>query len=191
MMMSVPSIQIRQYPAKLGIDADLGQYSIRQPKAKFEIRTEPPKVEIRQPQGELKIDQSKAWDALGLGGIMEAMNRIASQARNVALQGIARIVENGNKLAQIHLEHVNPIADIAEQLRFEHFEFDYYGPASYDNVDVFYTARKPEFRPIEGKVQIHTHPNKPEIDYMRGKLDIYMIQYPKVEITPPRIDVKL
>ncbi|MEF3305164.1 DUF6470 family protein [Paenibacillus sp. GYB003] len=189
-MSSVSMIQIRQVPAKLSIDADLGKQDIRQPRATFELEADPPKVEIRQHRGELEIDQGKAWDALGMGNILESMRRIASQAHNVALQGIARIVENGNRLAQIHLD-TNPIAENAEQLKFEHFEFDYYGPASYDNVDITYTARKPDILPIEGKVRLNTHPNKPEIDYARGKLDIYMVQYPKVEITPPRIDLKL
>lgn len=187
-MPSIPTVQIRQYPAKLAIDADLGTQSIRQPRATLEIRTDPPKVEMKQPRGELTIDQSKAWDALGVGPVLEAFHRIASQARNVAMQGIARIVENGNRLAQIHLD-TNPIADIAEQLQFERFEFDYYGSASYDNVDISYTAHKPEITPIEGKVNLYTHPNKPEIEYMRGKLDIYLSQYPRVEMTPPRIDL--
>lgn len=189
-MPSIPTIQIRQYPAKLSIDADLGKQNIRQPRATMELQTEQPKVEIRQPRGELKIDQSKAWDALGLGNILESMHRIASEAHRVALQGVARIVDNGNRLAQIHLD-TNPIADNAEQLRFEHFEFDYYGPASYDNVDITYRANKPEIQPVEGKVRLHTQPNKPEIDYIRGKLDIYMVQYPRVEFTPPQIDMKL
>lgn len=189
-MLSIPSIQIRQYPAKLSIDADLGKQDMRQPRATFELQTEAPKVEIRQPRGDMDIDQTRAWDALGLGGVMEAFHRIASQARDVGLQGIARIVENGNRLAEIHLD-TNPIADIAEQLTFERFEFDYFGPAGYDNVDITYTANKPQITPVEGKVHLNTHPNRPEIDYIRGKLDIYMSQYPKVEITPPQIDMRL
>lgn len=189
-MPSIPQIQIRQIPARISIDADLGRQNIRQPRATQEMVTDLPRVEIRQPQGELDIDQSKAWDALGLGNTMESMRRIASQAHNVAMQGIVRIVENGNRLAQIHLD-TNPIAEIAEQLTFDFVEFDYYGPASYDNVDVYYTARKPEIMPIEGKVNVRTHPNRPEIEYHRGKLDIYMSQYPKVEIIPPQIDMKV
>jgi hypothetical protein len=189
-MIIFPQIQIRQTPALLGIDADLGTQDIKQPRATFEVTTERPKQEIRQPRGELQIDQSKAWDALGKGPFLETMNRIYSESRNVALQGIARIVDNGNRLAQIHL-NTNPIADIAEQLSFERFEFDTLGPASFDNVDITYTAKKAEINVTDGLVNLNTHPNRPEYEYQRGKLDIYMRQYNSVEITPPQIDLKL
>ncbi|WP_201305401.1 DUF6470 family protein [Paenibacillus puerhi] len=186
-MVSFPHIQIRQTPALIGIDADLGTQDIRQPRATFEMTTERPQQEIRQPRGELEIDQTKAWDALGRGPVLESFNRIYSQAHQIAMQGIARIVENGNRLAQIHLK-TNAIADNAEQIRYNFSEFDIVGEASYDNVDIFYTARRPEINVIDGKVNLQTHPNRPEYEYYRGKLDIYMQQYPKVEITPPEID---
>ncbi|SDE35286.1 hypothetical protein SAMN02799630_05255 [Paenibacillus sp. UNCCL117] len=188
-MISVPQIQIRQTPGLIGIDADLGRQDIKQPRATFEMSVERPQQEIRQPAGELVIDQSRAWDALGKGPALETFNRIYSQAREVALQGIARIVENGNRMAQIHLK-TNPIADIAEQLTFDFFEFNYVGEAAYDNVDIRYTARKPEIQVTDGRVNLTTHPNAPEYEYIRGKLDIYMQQYPQVEISVPQIDYK-
>lgn len=189
-MLPLPTIQIHQQPALIGIDADLGKQNLRQPRATFEITTTRPQQEIRQPRGELKIDQSKAWDALARTPILETMNRIYSQAKDVALQGIARIVENGDKLAAIHL-NTNPIADIAQQLTFERPEMSFAGPASFDNVDISYTARKAEIQVTDGKVNLNTHPNFPEHNYERGKLDIYMRQFQSVEITPPQIDVKV
>jgi hypothetical protein len=188
--MSIGQIQIRQTPALIGIDADPGTQNIRQPKATFEMETERPKQEIRQPQGDLQIDQTRAWDALGVGPILEAMSRIYSQAKNVALQGVARIVENGNRMGDLRYKG-NPIADMAEQLKFEHFEFDYYGEASYDNVDIHYTMHKPEITVEDGQVHLNTRVNPPEISYNRGKLDIYIRQYPKVEYTPPQIDLHI
>lgn len=189
-MSSISQIQIRQQPALIGIDADLGTQEIRQPQGTYEIQIDRPKLEMHQPQGELLIDQSRAWDALGVGPIFEAMSRVYTQSKDIALQGIARIVENGNRMAAIHMPG-NPIAEIAKQLTFEHPEFDYYGEAAYDNVDITYTARKAEINVIEGKVNVNAQVNPPEISYNRGKLDIYMLQYPKVEFTPPQIDFKI
>ncbi|MCD1260846.1 hypothetical protein B5M42_018755 [Paenibacillus athensensis] len=190
-MPSIPQIQIRQQPALLGIDADLGTQDIKQPRPTYEMENPAARLEIRQPRGDLEIDQSRAWDALGQGPILQAMNRIYSQAHNVAMQGIARIVENGNRLAAINIKGANPIADIAEQLQFEHPEFDYYGEASYDNVDITYTPHKPEIDVTPNKVNVNARVNPPEVNYNRGKLDIYMQQYPKVEISVPQIDLKL
>ncbi|TXK80950.1 DUF6470 family protein [Paenibacillus sp. N3.4] len=188
-MSSIPQIQIRQQPALIGIDADPGTQDIRQPQAAYEMQTERPTLEMHQTQGELQIDQSRAWDALGVGPILESMSRIYSQSKEIALQGIARIVENGNRMAAIHLPG-NPIAEIAKQLTFEHPEFNYYGEAAYDNVDITYTAHRVEINVTDGKVNVNVQVNPPEISYNRGKLDIYVRQYANLEIIPPQIDLK-
>jgi len=175
--------------ARIGIDADAGSFDIQSPKATFEFETELPKVEIRSFQGQLRIDQSKAWDGLGLGGTVETLNRIYSNTKQIFLQGIARRVEQGDHLAAIHL-NTNAIADNAEQITTERPEFNTVGEAAYDNVDVSYTQRKPEITAVEGKVHANIVANSPKMQYIRGKLDIYMLQYPKVEITPPQIDLR-
>lgn len=189
-MPSIPAISIRQYPAKLGIDADLGKQSIEQPRATVEIQTEKPQTEIYSPRGDLEIDQTRAWEALGLGNIMESLQAIYREARNVGMEGIARRVEYGNRLARIQ-DGGNPIADHARELSFEFYEFNYVGEASIDNVDISYTAHKPEINVTEGKVHFNTQYNKPVVSYDRGKLDIYMMDYGRVEITPPQIDLRV
>ncbi|GCL73676.1 hypothetical protein PN4B1_36170 [Paenibacillus naphthalenovorans] len=189
-MVSFPSISIHQQFAQLGIDADHATLEQKQPKATYEMKRVPPKLQIESPRGDLQIDQSKAWDALNRGGHLETMNRIYSEAKNVALQGIARIVEEGNRLGNIAAGG-NPIADNAQQLFFERFEFNFVGPAAYDNVDIHYTAKKPRIEVTDGLVEVNVQVNRPELNVSRGKLDIYMLQYPKVEITPPQIDLKI
>ncbi|MDQ1911279.1 DUF6470 family protein [Paenibacillus sp. GD4] len=186
-MVTFPQIQIRQQYAKLGMDADHAVIEQQQPKATYEMKRIPSQLDMKQPIGELTIDQSKAWDAYGKGGILTTMNRIYSQAESIALQGIARRVEQGNRLADIASKR-NAIAENAKDLFFTFPEFDYAGPASYDNVDITYQARKPEIQVTDGRIDVNTHPNKPELSFQRGKLDMYMLQYASVEITPPAID---
>jgi hypothetical protein len=190
MTLPIPQLQIRQQYAKLGIDYDIGRQEIRQPRAAFELTTERPKLDIHAETGVLYIDSSKAWDALGHGPFLETMNRIYARAREVALQGIAKIVEDGNRLAAIH-EGGNAIAEIAREKGAEFFEFEFMGDASFDNVDLHYEPGKLDIQVEDGKVNLYTHPNPPEHNYTRGKLDIYMMQYPKVEIIPPQIDIKV
>lgn len=190
MTLPIPQIQIRQQYAQLGINADIGIQDIKQPRATFELTTERPKLNIHSENGVLYVDSSKAWDALGHGPSLETMSRIYSRAREVALQGIAKIVENGNRLGAIH-KGGNTIAEIAKEQGAEFFEFEFMGDASLDNVDLHYEPGKLDIQIEEGEVNLYTHPNPPEINYTRGKLDIYMIQYPKVEIIPPKIDIKV
>lgn len=188
-MISMPTIQIRQQYARIGIDADPAVLEMRQPKATLEITTERPGLSVQSRKGNLSIDQSKAWDALAIGGNLEMMQQIYSEVKNIVLQTIGRIVTDGNRMAAIH-EGTNAIAELARERSLDMFEFDFAGPASYDNVDITYTANKPEIRVIPGTVNIQVQPHKPEINARRGKLDIYMLQYNKVEITPPQIDLK-
>lgn len=186
----LPIVQIQQQYAKIGIDADLGQQSLRQPRPTFEMRQIPAKLDIRQPRGDLIIDQSKAWDALGLANNLEVMNKIYSQAREIALQGIARIVENGNRMAMIHID-ADPIPEIAEQIRFTFSEYDFAGPASVDNVDITYQANKPQIEVQDGYIDLQTQVNPVEHVYTRGKLDIYVRQRESIKLTPPVIDTAI
>lgn len=189
-MVSFPKIQIYRQHAKLGINSAPASIEIKQPKAAWEMTTTPAKLDIHSPRGDLRIDQSKAWEALGMGGHLEWAMRIYSASRDIALQAIARIVDQGNQLAAIH-KNSNAIADIAVQASQRTYHVNYAGPASYDNVDIQYTARKPDIEIIEGELNIHTRPNTPEINYIPGRLEVYMLQYPEVKIIPPQIDMKV
>lgn len=163
---------------------------MRQPRASLEITTSRPKQDIRAGEGKLSIDQSRAFDAVGHGPFLTVMNRIYSQSKGIALQGIAKIVADGNRMAQI-TNPANAFAEIARNQAFDFFEFKIMGEASFDNVDVKYDAGPLEIETSEGSVNIETHPNRPEYNYYRGKLDIYLAQYPSVEIIPPRLDERM
>jgi hypothetical protein len=187
----MPIVQIRQQFAKIGIDADLGTQLIEQPRATMEMKRIPPRQSIEQPRGVLEIDQSKAWDALALCGTLEMLHRIYDQGPAIALETIARIAQTGDRLAAIHLPG-DPIPEIAaEQSRVVFGEYQFAGPASYDNVDITYTARKPIIEVQDGEWQVRIQANPVKHTYIRGKLDIYMRQYPSVTFIPPQIDVRV
>ncbi len=188
--MDFPRIQIKQQFAQLGIQTQAPSLQIRQPRPTFELSTTKPQLEIHSPRGELVIDQSKAWAALGVGDHLKMMDHIYSEAHRVVLEEIGRIAENGDKLADI-AHGGNPIAEIARQDVINFLEFNYTTPASYDNVDIYYTAHKPEFNVQNGTVQLQSHPNMPEYQYTRGKVSYQMLQYAKLEIIPPQIDAKI
>lgn len=189
-MVSIPRLQVRLTHAKLHVDADLGQYEMKQPRPTFELKQNPATLTMEQPRGDLQIDQTKAWDALGRTNILTVMDRIYSQARNIAMEGIAKIAERGDQMAAVHTK-ANAIADIAADTRVSFPEMQYAGEASYDNVDITYTMRKPIIHWEQGGVELNTQVNPPEVEYHRGKLDIYMRQYPAVEMIPPQIDMKV
>lgn len=186
--MAIGRIQIRTEPAKLEYEIKLGQYDMKQPKAHFELRQPQAEQRIEQPQGKLDVDSTRAWDALGVGGNLELMNRIYSNARNIALQGIARIVQAGNRMKDIANKN-DAIAELAQDWRRTFPEFDTMGYASPLNVDVHYEPGNLVIEATPRPVELETWVTPPEIRYIRGKHDMYMASYGKVEITPPAIDM--
>ncbi|GAB6991333.1 DUF6470 family protein [Paenibacillus pini] len=183
-----PILQIHQTPAYIGIDADLGQFSIRQQKAELNITTTPSEIEIQQYRPELQVDSSRAHAALTGGSMFDMNTRIYSGIQNIYLQGIARRVEEGNRAAAIQ-NPSNTIAEIYGQdwqpISFPEFR----SPASIDNVDVRIETTPPDITFRKAKIDIQVETHRPEIEYNRGKLDIYMRQYASVEYTPPEIDI--
>lgn len=190
-MPSIPQIQIKSTPAVMVVDADLGKYDMKQPRPTFELEQPPAQMEIHSPRGEMEIDQDKAWDALALTNILEVMNRIFDQTKNLVLEAIGHIVDEGNQMGDIAKNKQLMIPELAKDVTVSFPNFQYAGEASYDNVDIHYTAHKPEINVTPSGIRLTTHPNPPEVNYTRGKLDIYMQQYPRVEITPPAIDARL
>lgn len=189
-MISMPVIQIRQTYAKLGIDADLGKQEIKQPRPDFQISTKPAKLDTTYRHGELVINQSAAWEALGKGSVFQFTERVASESKQLALQGIGKRVDAGNQLAAIH-KGGNPISDMAFQSVFEDFKVGYEGPFGTHNFDIQYTPNKPEVQYEPGSIDVQAKVNPPEISYTPGKLDIYLLQKNSIEITPPKLDLKV
>lgn len=185
--MQIPQIQIHLQHAKLYIDADIGKQHIEQPQATVDMEQIKPEQHFHTTKGRLEVNQDRAWDALALGNSLETMSKIYSMASNIALQGIARIVQKGDQMASIHLGG-NPIAQMAQDWKRSFPEFDFVGEASFDNVDLHYTPSELSIDTTPGRVNMNVQVNKPILEYERGKLDIYMSQYPKVEITPPQIE---
>jgi hypothetical protein len=186
----MPQIQIHQQYAKIGMNTEPGKQSIQQPKPTYEMHRVDPQLEIRQPKGQLEIDQSRAWDALALGGNLETMSKMYAMGPEMALQGLARIVEQGNRMADIS-NPADPIPEFARDWNRTYEQFDFRGPASMDNVDLRYTKGDVSINVIPGRIEVNSHPNPPVISYERGKLNMYMLQYNKVEITPPALDLKV
>ncbi|MEK4046391.1 DUF6470 family protein [Paenibacillus sp. FSL H8-0048] len=183
-------LQIRQTPARIGIDADLGSFSITQPKADVSITTTPGELSVQSTPPELIIDQTRARAAYNGGSVLDMNRRIYSGIQQLYLQAIARRVEQGTRMAEF-FKPGNSIAEIYGTDTEPNSFPEPCGPASYDNVDLRYEARAPEinFRPATVDIQVERH--RPETEYTRGKLDIYMQQYASVQFIPPELNVQM
>lgn len=185
--MQIPQIQMQLHHAVLSIDAARGEQRLEQPRPTIDMKQGRAVQQISTTNGKLEINQDRVWDALALGNHLETMSKIYSMSADLALQGIARIVQKGDQMASIHLGG-NPIASMAREWQRTFPEFDFRGEASFDNIDLHYMPGELSIDATPTKVQFDVQVNRPIHEYERGRLDIYMSQYPRVDITPPQID---
>ncbi|QHW32593.1 hypothetical protein GZH47_18415 [Paenibacillus rhizovicinus] len=187
--MRLPMMQIESQRGLIGIETQRAQYHIQSQQADLQIETKPTQLNIHTSRAEMHINQDRTWAALTGGNPLEFMHRIYSQMPNIALQGIANIVEKWNRIGDLRTKQ-NPIPEIAfEAMNPGRQKIQYFGPASCDNVDISFTVNKPSVQVEEGKVDVRVQMHKPDVQYERGDVRIYMRQNPELTITPPRIDM--
>ncbi|MFC5700881.1 DUF6470 family protein [Cohnella faecalis] len=181
-------LSIRQTNAQIGINtqwasqdrqAPLGEQSIRQPMAK---------MDIRQPMGELTIDSTAAYIGLGQGPHLQFMNSIYSQSESVLLQAIAKIVADGNRMAQITNPN-NAFAEIASRAIPTSSPYQYLGDASCLNVKINYKANAPIINIEAQSPQIEYTPRSPEVQYNPGSVEIYLKQRNSIDIQVTQYDL--
>jgi hypothetical protein len=192
-MSPIPQIQIHQTFAILAFKADPATLEIEQPQATIEMSTKQAKMHIKQPQpdGELRVDQSRAWDAIGAGGVLAMNKRVADQMFGIAVEAIAKMVENGNRMANLKNKQ-DSIPHIAWDNAFQQLPvIQYYGEASYLNVDEEYIPSPVTIEPELGEVNWRATPNGPNIQSTRGKFNSYLAQRNSIEITLPTMDKRL
>lgn len=185
-----PILQIRQTPALIGIDADLGKFSITQHKAEVNITTTQGELSVHSSRPELTIDQSRARAAYNGGSVLDMNKRIYSGIQQLYLQAIARRVEQGTRMAEF-FKPGNSIAEVYGTDTEPNSFPEPCGTASYDNVDIHIETRAPEinYRPAQVDIQVNRY--DPEIEYIRGKLDIYMQQYASLQFSPPELNIQM
>lgn len=183
-----PLLQIRQTPAKLSIDADPAQLSIRQPKAELTIQTTPGRLQVESYRPQLTVDQSKAWAAYHGGNMLEMNKRIYSGIQQLFMQNLAAKVERGNQVAEFW-KPGNTIAHVYGSDTKPHSFPETRGPASYDNVDVNVQTQAPSVTFQPAQVSVDVRRNNPEIEFTRGKLDIYVQQHASLQFIPPELNV--
>jgi hypothetical protein len=187
----IPQIQIHQTFAMLAFKAEPATLEIEQPQATIEMQTKQAKQHIQQPNGELRVDQSKAWDAIGAGGVLAMNKRVADQMFGIAVQSIAKIVENGNRMANLRNKQ-DSIPQLAWDNAFQELPLiQYYGEASYLNVSLEYIPSPVIIEPELGEVNWRATPNRPNIQSTRGKFSSYLAPRNSIEITPPILDKRL
>jgi len=185
----VPFISVQSQKGKIGIHSERGQYEIRRPQPVLNVSSSKPEIIAHNRPGQLNVDNSLTWDALDGGNIEAFWHRIYSQYKQVAQRNIAQIVERGNQMGDLRIKG-DPIPSMALDEFIEGApDLQVFGEASVDNTKFQYIPNDVNIQFIPGKLDVKAQIQRPEINFHRGSVNIYMEQYPKVTITPPVIDI--
>lgn len=180
--MNIPQIQITTQKAQISVTTEQARQEIEQPGPEVSMSQKSSKLELSRTRRGLEIDQERAWDALALGKNTKVMSKIYSMASDIAMRGIARRIEEGRQIGNL-LYQGNAFADIAKNWRQRFPEFDFRGEASPLNVNVSYTQDDLRINFERGSIQYDVQVNRPVQHYEAGRVNIYMQQWPSIEIT--------
>ncbi len=169
-------IGIETTPAKLEITKRDARLSLRRNHVEIRMKTEHPKVEI---------DQYEAFASAGLKNSLDLAKEAARKGYRQVMEFIAKYARDGDMLAAIE-NGGNPLADIAER---DAFPTDEYGlgfiPQAgpdfkvHGNLKIDAAAAKPE---ASNGIWSEYEPGEVNINYTRGKVNIYLKQRPSINI---------
>lgn len=182
--MQLPQIRMQQTYAQLGLRINKPVQEIQQPQAELNLRQEPAILEIRQPKGELTIDTSEARDNLDLRSSARRSEDNERYGYEKAMEAIAQISEEGDRLAAIENKGANPIADIAfeKSIIYDNTEIIAAGSIVGDGIEIRYEAHKPEINvQVRGK-KMDPVIHKPIHNYTPGKVEGYIRQWNRLSI---------
>jgi hypothetical protein len=186
----IPQIQLQTTPIKIDYRTQPAKLEIQQPHAHITMRRTPIRFEVQvTAESKFTIDQTAAWQATGLGGALYFGDKIYSESKNILLQAIGKMVQEGNRIGD--LVNGSSIADLHAGKPLEALDFNYVGAASQDNVSFSYQRKEIAMQFDPGSLEISTVVSPPQYKFTPHKVEFILRQPNSLEIIPPQIDLKL
>lgn len=188
-------LQMRSQQALIGINTEKATINKKTKLPKLNLHIEKPKLEIKTTQAKVYIDQTEAFADVGIKKPARFTRDNVSYAKQKMQESIARIVSQGDQLADIqNINDDTVIANQAYENAFGQFEYDW----TYSHIP----KNGPKFTPVRGEVNIKLKKGnvsgrleKGRIDreFNRGKVNIYLRQKNSLKITVvnDRFDLKI
>lgn len=172
-------LQINTTPGLIGINTILGRQSIEQPQGELTVNQAKSQMHIDRELPQVIIDQYECFAEAGLKNNTDLRREISQLSYKCLMDSIANYNQEGDMLAQIE-KPGNPLPTIAENKAFPQYEFNIdFIPKSRPKIDV--TGHINISWDIH-KPTINYEVRRPVVDYQPGKAEIYMRQWPRVEI---------
>lgn len=180
--MQVARLQIQTTPIKMAYQTQNAQVNIENPKGPLlDMQIEHVKVNMKSTAPKVLIDQSACFSEAGLKSNGELIADNATYGRSKALEGIGKIVDQGNQMADVHKG--NPIPEQASYNAYDQFLREWNMvtmPRSRPKIDV--VEGRVDIDVQEGRVVNNSVYKPPQINVTPGKVDIYVERYNNIDI---------
>lgn len=189
--MQLPQIRIESQFASIGIRQPSGQQEIRQPKAELTIQQPQANFSMQTTKSKLTIDQTKAWEDMNLMSTARRVEVSAQEGKSALLEGMQRRAQQGSELMEIE-NGGNPIKQQAiinghDQMKSIGFK---YIPSQF-SVKFHYQPAEVHIDAQANRPMIEVQINKPEHNYERGQVEIFMEKYGQLDINYTNIFLDL
>ena len=144
---------------------------------KIELQGEAARLEISQSKGELTIDATAFRSSYGVKSMANFVRENGQEAKNIGMEGVASIVADGNRLAQID----SPSDAVAELAANSCYPAE--GELNWSPLiapEIHYKANRPKIDFMPGNHDITLHRGSVEQTYQPGKVNINIAQYPSI-----------
>ncbi|NLA59053.1 MAG: hypothetical protein GX855_09170 [Firmicutes bacterium] len=173
-------LRLNQYFGRIGIDHVPSKLEISCPMAVMEIRQELGQMEMERVPPAVKIDLKEALGDLGMKKPDQLAQKVTMDAWQTYHRGIDRVVAEGDRLSRIELGG-RPLMDILRENFNQQKELNMTAaPKARPTIEM--VGGDFSYRYNLGGVSIDVEPQPPEIRYYPGKVEVYLLQKPRLEI---------
>ncbi|WP_181347263.1 DUF6470 family protein [Thalassobacillus sp. CUG 92003] len=172
--MKLPQIRLQSQMAQTQINSTQGRMMIKQPEATVSIQQPDADVSMSTRPSKLTIDQSQAWEDMGLKSAKKSIEAFAQEGKQAALQAMAKTSRQGDQLMRIE-NGGDPILSQAKQDAYDQQkEFNVGWIPSHGAVKIDYQPSDADIQVETRQPVINNQANAPEISHERGSVTTSM-----------------
>ncbi len=168
-----PQIQLNISKPSISLNQPKGDLKIKQVKAELKIKTENAKI---------SIDQYNCFAEAGLKNYKDLMKQYTQLGRRKALEGITKIVSEGNMMSDIRKGNPSAIPQIAKWASWGSKRDYNFSMIPLSRPDI--TIIKGDFKVNWelGGADIKYTPKKVQVEFNRGRIKAYVNQKPSFQM---------
>lgn len=183
-------LNVDTQPIKIEMNSQKASLNLQPIEPQIKLETEAARFEIHQPKGDLQIDSTAFRDSYGIKSLQAFVHDKAQEAKSIGLEGIAEIVEEGNRMGQIGSGE-DVIAEIARDSSYPPIGELTWAPLA--KPEIHYRANHPQIKYIDGSLDLKLERGHVETAFQPGKVNVSVAQYPSIRkwISENKVDLML